>query len=643
MRWIEHGYDLVWDKFPPMARHLKNSKSSQVHSDFVTKAIDDMLKAGAASALPPGITPTVVSPLGVVSKAHSTKLRLIVNMIYVNDHLAKRVFKFEGLTDLADMSEKGDFSISYDLTSGYYHVPLHPDSRRFVGFQWKGVFYQYNCLPFGLSTAPWVFSKIIRELVMYWRAKGINILPYLDDLLFLICGYEEGIRLRSIIERDMRLAGLSINWDKSDNNPLQERIHLGFVVNLAEGLFKIPVIRWESLHKDIESILNSHNGRVQARKLASVVGTIISMKLAWGPVTQLYTRNLYHIINNVLSLNCWVDVTMEAFNELIFWKDLPRLRFDSEIWPSTSGLSIKVATDASDVGWGGHIIHGGSFIAHEYFSHWESLQSSTYRELLGVTRCLQSLVLQCQGKFVVLQTDAMNLLGIINRGSSKLPLNTLARELFWFCIEFNIRLIIEWVPREENEVADEISKWLIPDDNAISIPYFNMLNLRWGPHTCDLFSSNMNNLCSKFYSLHWCRDTSGVNCFGFDWSDDNCWIHPPFRIIGKIWRKLMRHGCKATIIIPLWTSSTWWRLIAPDSVHLSNYVVDWLWVPRNDPYVFVPNSASGSRSTPAPNWQLMALRVDFSIESAAFQLSKRDRCVQEGCHSCSCNTWRRNQ
>jgi hypothetical protein len=238
MRWIDHGYDLVWDKLPRLARQLKNFESSRVHSDFVTQEIADMLEAGAASALPPGVIPKIVSPRGVVTKARSTKLRLIINMIYVSDHLAKRVFKLEGLSDLADMSEKGDYSISYDLTSGYYHVPLHSDSRRFVGFQWKGVFYQYNCLPFGLSTSPWVFSKIIRELVMYWMAKGINILPYLDDLLFLICGYEAGVRLRFIIEKDMRLAGLSINWDKSDNNPLQERIHLGFIVNLAKGFFR---------------------------------------------------------------------------------------------------------------------------------------------------------------------------------------------------------------------------------------------------------------------------------------------------------------------------------------------------------------------------------------------------------------------
>ncbi len=31
------------------------------------------------------------------------------------------------------------------------------------------------------------------------------------------------------------------------------------------------------------------------------------------------------------------------------------------------------------------------------------------------------------------------------------------------------------------------------------------------------------------------------------------------------------NGSKATIIAPFWTSATWWHLLAPDSIHLSNY------------------------------------------------------------------------
>jgi hypothetical protein len=108
----------------------------------------------------------------------------------------------------------------------------------------------------------------------------------LDDLLFLICSYEAGIRLRSIIEEDMRLAGLSINWDKSDNVPLQERIHLGFIVNLAEGIFKIPVTILESLHKEIESILNSQNGRVQACVCGLLVSEEPLIYPLWGSLAR---------------------------------------------------------------------------------------------------------------------------------------------------------------------------------------------------------------------------------------------------------------------------------------------------------------------------------------------------------------------
>ena len=50
----------------------------------------------------------------------------------------------------------------------------------------------------------------------------------------------------------------------------------------------------------------------------SLVGTGISMKLAWGPNTQLYMRNLYHSLNSVALLNYRVMVIDEALSELLF-------------------------------------------------------------------------------------------------------------------------------------------------------------------------------------------------------------------------------------------------------------------------------------------------------------------------------------
>jgi hypothetical protein len=159
---------------------------------------------------------------------------------------------------------------------------------------------------------------------------------------------------------------------------------------------------------------------------------------------------------------------------------------------------LLLAADASDVGWSGHTIGVLSYIAHEYFSEWESRQSSTYGELSGVNRCLQALIDLCRSKILVLQVDAVNILGVINRGSPKLPFNILARELFWFCLAKQIVISVDWVPRESNAFADESSKWLIPNDWSIYQAFFLILYANGGLHTCDYFASNENNLCFIF-------------------------------------------------------------------------------------------------------------------------------------------------
>ena len=74
----------------------------------------------------------------MVPKRGMNKFRLAVDMRYVNRHMGKKVFKFEGLKDLTGMAERGSDVVSYNLMSGYYHVGLHPRSRTFVGFILKG-------------------------------------------------------------------------------------------------------------------------------------------------------------------------------------------------------------------------------------------------------------------------------------------------------------------------------------------------------------------------------------------------------------------------------------------------------------------------------------------------------------------------
>ena len=136
----------------------------------------------------------------------------------------------------------------------------------------------YNCFPFGLSTIPWVFSKVITELVIFWRREGISVLPYLDDLMFMKQGLWACVWLARRMEGDFVRAGLRINVPNCRRIPAQQRRQLGFEVDLAADKFQVPSDQWEALKVAAESILATRQGRVLARRLASVTGTVISMR-----------------------------------------------------------------------------------------------------------------------------------------------------------------------------------------------------------------------------------------------------------------------------------------------------------------------------------------------------------------------------
>ena len=49
--------------------------------------------------------------------------------------------------------------VSLDLKDAYLHVPIHPQSRRLLGFQVSRQDLRVNkVLPFGLKDSPWVFQ-----------------------------------------------------------------------------------------------------------------------------------------------------------------------------------------------------------------------------------------------------------------------------------------------------------------------------------------------------------------------------------------------------------------------------------------------------------------------------------------------------
>ena len=108
----------MWDTTPPVAREMLNSKYALEHHEVVRTTISEMVRQVPLRLSYLRYTNNGEPTRGTYHKSHSDKSRLFVSMIYANNHLANRVFKFEGLSDIADMAGKGDYSLSYYLTSG---------------------------------------------------------------------------------------------------------------------------------------------------------------------------------------------------------------------------------------------------------------------------------------------------------------------------------------------------------------------------------------------------------------------------------------------------------------------------------------------------------------------------------------------
>ena len=162
---LRQGYVLPFTSVPtPYLR--PNQHSTHAEAEFVDGAVAELVAEGYVKKVDQ--KPTVCSPLSVVANGVGKK-RLVVNLRHVNRYLMVQKFKYQDLRVGMLMFKPAEWMFSFDLKSGYHHVDIIESHQTFLGFEWGSQFYVFTVLPFGLSTAPYVFTKLLRPLVRLWR------------------------------------------------------------------------------------------------------------------------------------------------------------------------------------------------------------------------------------------------------------------------------------------------------------------------------------------------------------------------------------------------------------------------------------------------------------------------------------------
>ena len=204
--------------------------------------------------------------------------RPVINLSKLNSFVCYHHFKMEDLKVVADILRPFDFMCKIDLKDAYFAVPIHLAHQKLLCFQFKNVTYQFKCLPFGLTSAPRVFTKVLKPLVAYVRRLGLRICIYIDDMLILNSQREGAIRDASLMIYLLENLGFVVNMDKSILLPSQEMEFLGVLVNSITMSLSLPDNKVLNLQKECRSLLSSRSA--SPSDLAHLIGKMVAAKAA---------------------------------------------------------------------------------------------------------------------------------------------------------------------------------------------------------------------------------------------------------------------------------------------------------------------------------------------------------------------------
>ena len=107
----------------------------------------------------------------------------------VNDGIAKELcsLHYSSIDDAAARVATlgpGCLLAKMDIRQAYRNIPVAPEDKHLLGLQWNNQIYVDQVLPFGLRSAPMIFSAVADTLLWIMLQKGVSWgIHYIDDFL----------------------------------------------------------------------------------------------------------------------------------------------------------------------------------------------------------------------------------------------------------------------------------------------------------------------------------------------------------------------------------------------------------------------------------------------------------------------------
>lgn len=190
----------------------------------------------------------------------SSKKRLILDLRHVHQFLSSKRFRCGDLSVAKEALCPADYMPSFDLKSGYHHVDIFPDHRKFTLLG----FFEFTVLVFGLSSVHYLFTKLLKPLVKKWRSEAKQIVIS-KTTASGPAGYNNTKIASLQVHADLFRLGFLANKSKCIWEPTQVNSWLGSVINTATFRIGATNERITSLQDLLNLILSDSSVHISAR------------------------------------------------------------------------------------------------------------------------------------------------------------------------------------------------------------------------------------------------------------------------------------------------------------------------------------------------------------------------------------------
>ena len=117
------------------------------------------------------------------------------------------------------MTWQNCFMASISLSDAYHSVPVALTNQKYLLFKFEGQLYKFVCLPNGLSSAPRIFTKLLKPVFSALHKQGHQIMAYLDDSFLMGDTFEECKKSVIATVKLFTKLGFQVHPDKSNLFP----------------------------------------------------------------------------------------------------------------------------------------------------------------------------------------------------------------------------------------------------------------------------------------------------------------------------------------------------------------------------------------------------------------------------------------